>query len=593
MASLIPREILFGNPEREGASVAPDGRRLAFLAPVDGVLNVWVGSLAGDDAAPVTDDRERGIRFYFWADDGRHLVYLQDRGGDEDWHLHALEPGAGPARDLTPFAGVQARVIGRERSRPGELLVGLNRDDPRLHDAYLLRLADGELRKLAANPGLEPWLVDADLQPRGGMRWLDDGSAEIVVGDAGDPAARTLVRLPAEDALGSSLVGLDRDGRALYLISSLEAETARLLRVELADGSRRVLAEDARYDVADVVVHPHEKRVQIATIQRERRDQLVLDEALADDVRRMAELGRGDLFFHGRDHADRVWIVSLRADDAPAAYHAYDRVARGARELFSSRPRLAGYELARVEPFSLEARDGLRLHGYATFPPDRGRERLPTVLRVHGGPWGRDVWGFTPERQWLANRGYLCLEVNFRGSTGYGKRHLNAGDREWGQRMHDDLIDTVHWAAERGYAALVGATFTPDVFRCAVDVVGPSNLGTLLRSVPSYWAPLMAQFYRRIGHPERDADLLWQRSPLSRVDQIRIPLLIAQGANDPRVKQAESEQIVAALRERGINHEYLLFEDEGHGFVRPDNRLRFYAAAERFLARHLGGRAED
>jgi dipeptidyl aminopeptidase/acylaminoacyl peptidase len=262
-----------------------------------------------------------------------------------------------------------------------------------------------------------------------------------------------------------------------------------------------------------------------------------------------------------------------------------------------------------MEPFSFTARDGLEIHGYVTFPPGQSRSSLPAVVDVHGGPQVRDSWGYNPEAQWFANRGYLCVQVNYRGSTGYGKAFVAAGDREWGGKMHDDLIDAVSyvvasgWAdpsrvaiyggSYGGYAALVGAAFTPDVFRCAVDIVGPSNLKTLLETIPPYWAPMIAQLYRRVGNPETDAEFLWSRSPLSRARDIRIPLLIAQGANDPRVKQAESEQIVAALTEAGIEHEYLLFPDEGHGFAKPENRIRFYAAAERFLARYLGGRYEE
>jgi dipeptidyl aminopeptidase/acylaminoacyl peptidase len=261
-----------------------------------------------------------------------------------------------------------------------------------------------------------------------------------------------------------------------------------------------------------------------------------------------------------------------------------------------------------MEQFSFTSRDGLTIHGYATFPPGVERASLPTVLNVHGGPWARDEWGFDPEAQWLANRGYLCVQVNFRGSTGYGKSFVNAGDRQWGARMHDDLVDArahvvglgwtdpdrvaIYGGSYGGYASLVGAAFTPELFACAVDVVGPSNLVTLIRTIPPYWAPLVAQFHRRVGNPDTEEDFLWSRSPLSKASSISIPLLIAQGANDPRVKQDESEQIVAALREAGIEHEYLLFSDEGHGFAKPENRLRFYARAEAFLARHLGGRSE-
>jgi dipeptidyl aminopeptidase/acylaminoacyl peptidase len=290
-------------------------------------------------------------------------------------------------------------------------------------------------------------------------------------------------------------------------------------------------------------------------------------------------------------------------------FYAYDRSSGTSQFLFEHQPALSGYQLAAMEPFSFQARDGLTIHGYLTFPPGAERSQLPAVLNVHGGPWARDRWGFGPEAQWLANRGYLCIQVNFRGSTGYGKAFINAGDREWGAAMQDDLSDAVAyviglgWAdparvaiyggSYGGYAALAGAAFTPGLYACAVDIVGPSNLITLIETIPPYWAPLIAQFHNRVGNPETDRDFLWSRSPLSAADRITVPLLIAQGANDPRVKQAESEQIVAALEKAGIDHEYMLFPDEGHGFAKPENRLRFYGAAEQFLARHLGGLAGD
>jgi dipeptidyl aminopeptidase/acylaminoacyl peptidase len=346
--------------------------------------------------------------------------------------------------------------------------------------------------------------------------------------------------------------------------------------------------------------------VQWVSFLRERLHHEVVDPAVADDLAFLTEAERGELSVLDEDHADALWVVAYVRDDGPVRFHLYDRAARELTFLFEDRPELGRYRLARTEPFALTARDGLELHGYLTAPPGDQHRALPTVLLVHGGPWGRDTWGYDSEVQWLANRGYLVVQVNFRGSTGYGKAFLNAGDHEWAGRMHDDLLDTVDWAVEHGYAdperiaiyggsyggyaALVGATFTPERFACAVDLVGPSNLETLIESVPPYWAPMIAQFHNRVGNPATDADFLWDRSPLSRAGDVSIPLLIAQGANDPRVKQAESEQIVSALRERGIDHEYLLFEDEGHGFAKPDNRMRFYAASEAFLARHLGGR---
>jgi dipeptidyl aminopeptidase/acylaminoacyl peptidase len=319
----------------------------------------------------------------------------------------------------------------------------------------------------------------------------------------------------------------------------------------------------------------------------------------------IGELQEGDFGLSSRDLEDRTWIVYYNVDDGPVSYYAWDRSAKTGEFMFYHKPDLAEYTLANMEPVSFESRDGLTIHGYITWPPDVPHENLPMVLNVHGGPWARDAWGYNAEAQWLANRGYACFQVNFRGSTGYGKEFLNAGDKEWGGKMHNDLVDAVEWAVAQGYAdpdrvaifgwsyggyaALVGATFTPDLFACAVAGVGPSNLITFIETIPPYWTPLLDLFHRRVGNPETEKEFLESRSPLTKVDQIKIPMLIAQGANDPRVKQAESEQIVAAMEERGIPHEYVLFEDEGHGFLKSENRIKFYAIAEKFLADNLGG----
>ena len=608
-AALIPREVLFGNPERVQPRVSPEGRRLAYLAPVDGVLNVWVGELGSDQAAPVTDDRDRGIRQYFWAHDRRHLMYLQDKGGDENWRLYGVHLETGTTRDLTPFEEVQARVVEVSKHHPEQVLVGLNRDDPELHDVYRLELSSGELTMVARNPGFLDWVADVDMHVRCGTAPTPDGGMNVMVRDTDSDAWRLLLEVPHEDALSTGVVSFTADGSGLYVVTSKGANAGRLVLVAAESGNQEVIAEDPTYDVSDVVLHPDTRAVQLVAFLRERLVWEVMDPDVEGDVAAMGRLHSGDLHLAGRDDADQVWLAAFTADDGPVAYYAFDRRDRQATFLFEHQPELSRYRLASMEPFSYLARDGLTVHGYLTFPPGVERQKLSTVLAVHGGPWARDEWGFDPEAQWLANRGYLCVQVNFRGSTGYGKDFVNAGDREWGARMHDDLLDAVAWVVDQGYAdpervgiyggsyggyaALVGATFTPEVFRCAVDLVGPSNLKTLIESIPPYWAPLLSTFHTRVGNPETEEELLWSRSPLSRAGDVRIPLLIAQGANDPRVKQAESEQIVAVLREKGIPHEYLLFEDEGHGFAKPENRLRFYAAAERFLARHLGGRFEE
>ncbi len=609
LPALIPREVLFGNPERIHPRISPDGRRLAYIAPSGGVLNVWVGTVGEDGYRPVTEDRDRGIRQYFWAHDGRHLVYLQDRQGDENWRLYGVDLESGSIRDLTPFEDVQAQVIEVSKHHPDHILVGLNRDNRELHDVYRLDLPTGGLLKVVDNPGFVDWVADLDMEVRCGVAPTPDGGMTLMVRDDAGAPWRPLLAVGQEDALSTQPVCFGRDGSELYVITSRDANAGRLVRLPLDGGEPTVVAEDPTFDVAGVVVHPDRREVQMVGFLEERLRWHVLDAGVADDVDVIRALHPGDFSFVGRDDADSTWLVAFTADDGPVSYYSYDRRERRGSFLFHHQPALSRYTLAAMEPFSYTARDGLEVHGYLTFPPGGQRSRLPTVLKVHGGPWARDAWGFEPEAQWLANRGYLCVQVNYRGSTGYGKSFLNAGDREWGAKMHDDLVDAVGWVVKRGhadeerigiygasyggYAALVGASFTPDLFRCAVDVVGPSNLKTLIESIPPYWAPLLSVFHTRVGNPETEEDFLWSRSPLSRVQHIRIPLLVAQGAHDPRVKQAESEQIVAALRERGIDQEYMLFEDEGHGFAKPENRLRFYAAAERFLARHLGGRFEE
>jgi dipeptidyl aminopeptidase/acylaminoacyl peptidase len=556
----------------------------------------------------VTDDRGRGIRLFAFCHDDRTLLYLQDTDGDEDWRLYALDLEAGgDARLVTPGEGVHAVLLGHNRWNPTTVLVGLNADNPQLHDVYRLDLGSGSLDKVEANPGFAGWVVDSDLQIRGGVAMTEDGGAVVQLREADGSYSPWLMVAP-EDVATTDVLGYTRDGSALLMLSSVDANTARLVRLDLASGAESVLAEDPVYDVSGVVLHPETLEPQSVVFAKERDEWWHLDQDLGREVDALRARLRGDVGISRSVRDDRRWLVTDMPSDGAVHYHVLDRDTGELTFLFAHKPALDGYDLAPMEPFSYTARDGLQIHGYVTFPLGVERRDLPALLDVHGGPWARDDWGYDPEAQWMANRGYVCIQVNFRGSTGYGKAFGNAGDKQWGRAMHTDLLDAVDHVVARGwvdrsrvavyggsyggYAALAGAAFSPDVFRCAVDIVGPSNLLTLLASVPEYWKPQIAFMHTKVGDPETERDMLWERSPLSRVDDIRIPVLVAQGRNDPRVKVAEAEQIVGALREKGIDHEYLLFEDEGHGLARPENRERFYAAAERFLANHLGGRSE-
>lgn len=608
---IIPKETLFGNPVKVAPSISPDGTHLAFLAPVNGVLNIWSGLITDGDFKPITNDTDRGIRTCFWSYDGQYILYVQDVGGDENWRLFGINMNSGEHRDLTPFPDVHVALMKGSRDYPDTLLLNMNRDNPELHDVYRLTLSTGALEKVAANPGnVIGWVADHDLTVRIALTMKAEGSQSVMLIEGDDPSQwKQLLEWGPEDAGSSHISGFNRDGTVLYLIDSRGENTGRLYALDLATGQQTLVVADETYDVTGYLGHPETRTPQMVGILKDRLEWVVLDDTIREDIEVLTSMDQGDFSIDSRDDSDNFWIVEFDASNAPLQYYLYDRSLRKATLLFSARPDLRNYPLAVTEPFSFTSRDGLTVHGYITFPANEERENLPMVLNVHGGPWVRDTWGFHPEVQWLANRGYICMQVNYRGSTGYGKDFLNAAKKEWGGKMHDDLVDAVGWAVDKGYAdpervaiyggsyggfaALVGATFTPDLFKCAVDIVGPSNLISFINTIPPYWRPQLEWMYSYVGDPKTEEEFLKSRSPLFRVDNIKIPMLIAQGANDPRVKQSESEQIVAAMKEKGIPHQYLLFPDEGHGFAKPENKLKFYSAAESFLAEHLGGRVEE
>ncbi len=610
---LIPRAHLFGNPSRVSAEISPDGRQVSFLAPLEGVLNVWVGPAEDLEAArPVTRDRLRGIRFHAWLADARHVLWIQDEGGDENWRIYAVDTETGEQRDLTALEGVQARFIQGSWERRREVLIGLNDRDPQYHDVYLLDVPSGTRTLVEQNDRFAYYVADHDLTLRLAAEQTAEGGYALFrrVGETWEP----LLEVDREDALTTGPLFVDR-GDVAWFKDSRGRDTAALVGIHLETGEAEVLGESAKADVESVLVHPTERRVQAWSVNHERVSWTVRDPEVAESFAHLSTVERGDFAVVSRTRDDGTWIVAYTRDDGPATWVRYHRASRQADRLFTSRPELEGAPLVRMHPRVLRSRDGLDLVSYLTLPQEAGEtghpeHPLPMVLVVHGGPWARDTFGFQPIHQWLANRGYAVLSVNFRGSTGFGKDFLNAADHEWGRKMHEDLLDAVEWAIDEGiarrdavsilggsyggYATLVGLAFTPEVFACGVDIVGPSNLETLLATIPPYWKPLFETFARRVGDPrtEEGRALLQERSPLHRVDAIARPLLIGQGANDPRVKQAESDQIVQAMQAKGIDVTYVRFPDEGHGFARPENNLAFYAVTEAFLSEVLGGRFE-
>ncbi|MBG1267370.1 S9 family peptidase [Nostoc sp. WHI] len=605
---LIPREILFGNPEKTSPQLSPDGKHLAYIAPDEkNVLQIWLRTVGQEDGQILTADKKRGIRIFFWTYNADQLIYMQDSDGDENFHLHLVNIHSKIVRDLTPFQGVKAELVELEPKFPDQVLVALNLNNPQKFDVYRINLKNGAVEFDTDNPGnIIKWTSDADFQIRAATASTPDGGYDLLLQKTTDKQWEIFRHWGPEEE-GSS-VSFSVDGKTLYIQGNHDANAKRLLAVDLDTRQETVIAEDEQYDVVGIIIHPLTRVIQAVSFYKDKQEWQVIDRSIAVDFEEIAKVRPGEFSIISRDLEDKTWLLAYRTDNGPVYYYAYNRESKTSTFLFSNQPKLEALQLASMQPISYEARDGLTIHSYLTTPVGIPTQNLPTVLLVHGGPWARDTWGFSATTQWLANRGYAVLQVNFRGSTGYGKAFLNAGNREWAGKMHDDLIDSVNWLVEQGisnpqkiaimggsyggYATLVGLTFTPEIFAAGVDIVGPSNLITLIETIPPYWEPMKAMLSHRVGNLETEEEFLKSRSPLFFVNRIQKPLLIGQGANDPRVKQSESDQIVNAMQQAGLPVQYALYSDEGHGFARPENRLHFFAIAEEFLAKYLGGRFE-
>jgi len=668
---LIPRTALFGNPVRAQARLSPDGRYMSFLAPKNGVLNVWLAPFGKLDAAKaITDDKKRGIRQHHWAEDGKHILFLQDEGGDENWRVYSVDVESHKQVDLTPLKNVRAEIIGISPERPDVALIALNDRVPEYHDLYEINIATGE-RKLVERNDQEfaGYLEDLQLRPRLAVKTLEDGGGEIYRHT--DKGWEPFLKYGRDDSLTTRPVIVEQGGNTALMLSSIARDKAALISVDLTNGKQTVIGESDKADVSEVWLDPRTRKPQAFGVEYMTTEIEPLVPTVGQDIQRLTAALGPQFEVVSRTLDDTKWVVAVNDPIKVMSSWLYDRASGKVTKLFDQRPELMGAPLRPMKPVEIKTRDGFSLVGYLTLPanigesggaggsagahgaagaagahggdarasaaagaggagasggagahgaaagaggvvvaPDRPASPVPLVLDVHGGPWARDSYGFNGEHQWLANRGYAVLSVNYRGSTGFGKKFINAGDHEWARNMHNDLLDAVDWAVREkiaqpdkvaiyggsygGYATLVGLTFTPDKFACGVDIVGPSNLFTLLNSIPPYWKSFFEDMVRRIGDPRtaEGKELLKQRSPLSHVDKISKPLLIAQGANDPRVKQAEADQIVEAMKSRKLPVTYVLYPDEGHGFARPQNRLSFYAVAEGFLAKCLGGQAE-
>ncbi len=638
--AIIPREVLFGNADRAAPQLSHDGKFISFCSSVNGVMNVFVAP-AGDltKAKAVTTDKVRGITTYFWAYTNQHILYTQDEGGDENFRVYCVDVTSGESKALTTADAIKgpdgnpimqpsgkalrprAQIEGVSEKFPEEILVGLNARDPQFHDVLRVNIKTGESKVLFENKEWGTVVTDDDYALRLASKFDNAGDMEWVKFTA-DGKTEPFDKVPSADSLTTSPEGFDKTGQVLYMSDSRGRDTGALFAVDLRTGNKTLVAEDARCDIGGSLIHPTEKTIQAVAFNYARTEWRILDKSIERDFVFLRTVRDGDVTIGSRTLDDKTWLVIYTQSDGPAYVYRYDRGTGGkgtkATLLFSNRPNIEKLQLAKCEPVVIKSRDGLDLVSYLTLPawldkdhnarPDGGA--LPMVLFVHGGPWARDSYGYSGYSQWLANRGYAVLQVNYRGSTGFGKNFTNAGNREWAGKMHNDLIDAVNWAVKEkvadqrkvaimggsygGYATLVGLTFTPEVFACGVDIVGPSNINTLLSSIPPYWAPQLAVFKERVGDfsTAEGKKFLESKSPLNFIDKIQRPLLIGQGQNDPRVKRTEADQIADAMKKKSIPVTYVLFPDEGHGFKRPENNIAFMGVAEAFLSKHLGGRFE-
>jgi dipeptidyl aminopeptidase/acylaminoacyl peptidase len=616
---LIPREKIFGNPTQVAGRLSPDGKWLSWIAPRDGVLNIFVAPATDPKAArPLTAETKRPIRQYFWSPDSRQILFINDKGGDENFLLYGVDVTSGEQRTLTPFEKTRVRIINISNDVTDRILVGVNNRDPKWHDVHSLDLKTGKLTPVLNNTGsYSNFLADEQLDIRVAARSRPDGGTDYYRVSGGKVEAQPFEVVTLEDAQTTQPVGFTADGKILYWLDSRGRDTAAVIAQDVASGRKTVIAQNARADIDNAMSNPRTGRLEAYGVNYLKNEWVPIGGAVKADLDFLQSRLKGEIAVQSRTRADDKWLVGVDPVSAPTSVHLYDRKAKTLTRLYVGRPELVGAPLAAMHPVEIKTRDGFNMVSYLTLPPGadpdgdgKPDKAVPMVLMVHGGPWGRDTYGYDAYAQWLANRGYAVLSPNFRASTGFGKKFISAGDLQWGKKMQDDLNDAVDWAVTSGvttadkvaimggsyggYAVLAGLAFTPDKFACGVDIVGPSNLGTLLGTIPPYWEAQRAQFYKRMGDPNTAEGRAYQRevSPLYSADRISRPLLIGQGANDPRVNVAESQQIVDAMKAKNIPVTYVVFPDEGHGFARPQNNIAFNAVAENFLAKCLGGRAE-
>ena len=600
-SKLIPLRDFFRNPEQSGFQISPDGNSISFMQPYRSRMNVFVRARAGGEAVRITSETERDVAGYFWKGSGR-IVYLKDFKGDENFHVVAVDADGKNLVDLTPFEKVRAEIIDDRYDNDAEMLVSMNKRNPEVFDVYRVDLTTGQLALIAENPGNV-------------TGWVTDHTGCIRLAVATDGVDTSILHRPDENSPFKTVITtnfkeqiqplfFDFNNKLLFASSNINRDKAAIVRVDPATAREEsIIYQHPEVDVAGLAWSRKRKvytEVQFLTWKRERKFFDAEMEAIQNDLELQLPGYEIDLQSSNRD--ENIFVVAAWSDRTQGVRYLYDATSKKLTRLAEIAPWLREGDLAEMKPITYRARDGLTIHGYLTLPRGEAKN-LPLIVNPHGGPWVRDGWGYDPEVQFLANRGYAVLQMNYRGSTGYGRAFWEASFKQWGKKMQDDVTDGVKYAIAQGiadpkrvciyggsyggYCALAGLAFTPDLYACGVDYVGVSNLFTFLKTIPPYWKPMLDMFYEMVGNPETDKALLAEASPALHADNIRAPLLIAQGAQDPRVNVEESNQMVAALKKHGIAVEYLVKENEGHGFHNEENRFEFYEAMEKFLAKHL------
>jgi dipeptidyl aminopeptidase/acylaminoacyl peptidase len=599
---LIPLRDFFRNPERTGYQISPSGASIAFLRPYENRLNIWVQSAGGGEARRITAVTERDITSYFWKTD-QHILFFQDSGGDENFHAFSVDPKGGDVRDLTPLPGVQVRLVDDLHDHPSEVIVALNQRNREIFDAYRLNVETGELGIVAENPGtIDHWVTDHDGNIRAATT-TDGVNTSLLYRDSNEQSWRTVLTTTFRESFNPQFFTFDN--RRLYGVSNLGRDKQAVIELDLATGQEvHVLAEDLEVDISGLSYSRKRKVLTLAAFTHWKTERIFFDRFTEDLHRHLEKRLPGyEVVVTSTNDDETVFVVRTYSDRSLGTFYFYDSTTGDLKKLADRAPWLPEGQLSEMKPIEYQARDGLTIHGYLTLPQGREPRNLPVVINPHGGPWHRDTWTFIPEVQFLTNRGFAVMQMNFRSSTGYGRRFWEAGFKEWGGKMQDDITDGVHWLIQRGiadpqrvaiygasyggYAVLEGLVKTPDLYAAGVDYVGVSNLFTFLKTIPPYWTPYLEMMYEMVGHPEKDKEWLEEHSPALNAEKIRKPLLVAQGAKDPRVNINESNQIVEALKKRGVEVKYIVKENEGHGFQNEENRFDFYEAMESFLETHL------